>query len=148
MHSPTHQPSEASLKEGYETSDMKPGIIMVFLMGLIALLASGIIGGTISLRYFYATTPSLNTVELSPLAPADIQVPTQMPYLQGDPVADRRLAVAAQKAVLESYGWVSDQEGMERARLPIAVAMERVAAGTGTYRQAPQTAILEPILDH
>jgi hypothetical protein len=47
------------------------------------------------------------------------------PRLQVDPIKDLRQLRAAEKAILESYGWVDVQAGI--IRIPIARAMELLA---------------------
>ncbi len=136
MHSP-----EDSIKEGYEVTDMNTRVIVYFLCGLFALLFGAVAAILPVMRGFEQSVPAMNTEPLSALATAEMQVPSE-PHLQGDPVADRIAIKGADSKQVNGYGSVSDVPGMERVHIPVELAMERMAAGKATYRQAPTTALL------
>jgi hypothetical protein len=131
--------AQDSVKEGYEVTDMNVTIISYFLAGLFVLMFGSVGAIVMVLRGFDESRPALNQEPVSPLATAGIQVPDG-PLLQMDPVSDRKAIEAKDVAHVTSYGIVSEDHGMARAHIPVDIAMERMAAGKGTYRQAPTAA--------
>ncbi len=129
--------SRDSRKAGYEVSDMRPAIIVLFVSAIFMLMVGGVIGALFVLRGFDRS----RTPEMPPSALASEvgQVPEE-PHLQQDPVAEKEKILAEAAARLNSYGLVSDNPEMKRAHIPIERAMELVASGQVPYRQTPTPA--------
>jgi hypothetical protein len=143
MHSPSTQVSEESLHEGYEVSDIHTGVISGCLVALAIIMISALFAIIIIIRGFDGGRAPLNNTEASPLQAHDVFAPGA-PQLQQDPVADKRAFVGAMKAKVESYGWVSQEPGQERAHIPVSRAIELLATGKVPYRQQPQVALEAP----
>jgi len=143
MHNASNHDLEASLKEGYEVTDMNTRLIAYFIAGLFIMMFGAVLTILVVLRGFDESRPPLNREAASVLAGADIQIP-EKPHLQMNPIADRIAIVAENYRQIETYGMISEEPGMERAHIPIGEAMKRIAAGTATYRQEPKPAAEEP----
>jgi len=136
MHHEAPRQPEKSLREGYEVTDMNTTVIKYFLVGLFVLLFGAVGAIIMVMRGFEESRPPLNPEAASPLATAGIQIPDK-PHLQQDPVGDRIAINAANDAQVNGYGVISGEAGMERAHIPVSLAMERVAGGKAPYRQEP-----------
>ncbi len=132
---------QRSLKEGYELSDINIRVVFIFLTSVALLTFLGIMAALIVLRGLEAR-PSINPIEVSPLAASQVAAGFDAPKIQGNPRLERDLAIATAEARLHSYGMVSLEPEMERAHIPIDRAMELVASGKVPYRQ-PVTVALE-----
>lgn len=141
MHNAAPHNSEASIKEGYEVSDMNTRIIVVSLIGLLALMwgACVIIVGVI--KGFNESRGPMDTTPASALATPGVQIPEE-PHLQGINVIDDRIKIdEANQLHVSTYGVVSQEPGMERVRIPVDRAMTLLAEGKVPYRQpAPEPA--------
>ena len=135
-----HNPKD-SINEGYEVTDMNVRIISLFIVGLFVLLFGAVGAIIMVMRGFEESRPALNTDPASPLATADAQIP-DAPHLQQYPVEDRKIINAENDAQVNGYGIVSQEQGMERAHIPVSRAMELVADGKAPYRQTPVSAQL------
>lgn len=144
MHNHEPQTSEASIKEGYEITDMNTRIIGVSLVGLFILMFGACAVIVMVIRGFNESRPSLNTDSASHLATPGVQVP-QEPHLQGMDVVEQRKVIEAENLVkVATYGVVSAEPGMERVHIPVERAMALVADGKAPYRQAPTVAVETP----
>lgn len=143
MHNPAPQNSEASIKEGYEVSDMHARIIVTSLIGLLVLMFGACIVIVMIIRGFNQSRQPLDTTPASDLATAGVQVPVE-PHLQGDPVADRIKIDEQNQHQVASFGVLSEEPGMERVHIPVDRAMALVAEGKVPYRQTPQVAVETP----
>lgn len=143
MHNAAPQNSEASIKEGYEVSDMHARIIVTSFIALMVLMFGACIVIVMIIRGFNQSRQPLDTTPASSLATAGVQVPNE-PHLQGDPVADRIKIDEQNQHQVASFGIVSEEPGMERVHIPVDRAMSLLAEGKVPYRQAPQVAVEAP----
>lgn len=143
MHNAAPQNSEASIKEGYEVSDMHARIIVTSFIALMVLMFGACIVIVMIIRGFNQSRQPLDTTPASSLATAGVQVPTE-PHLQGDPVADRIKIDEQNQHQVASFGIVSEEPGMERVHIPVDRAMSLLVEGKVPYRQAPQVAVEAP----
>lgn len=143
MHSANNHDVEASVKEGYEITDMNTRLVAYFIGGLFVMMFGAVLTIIVVLRGFNESIPPLNTTPASAQATAGMQVPPK-PYLQQDPVNDRKEINGALAVEVNSYGMISEEPGMERAHIPVEEAMKRVAEGKAPYRQEPKPAAVEP----
>jgi hypothetical protein len=107
---------------GYELSDLRPGIIGLFGVGLVAVIGAAAVITSL-LIYFKAAEQSKHETPIPRLARE--REPTPEPRLQIDAHNELRQMRAAEEAVLNSYGWVDKDSG--RVRIPIERAMEILA---------------------
>jgi len=138
MHNADTNVNEASLKDGYEVSDINATIVVMFLFVLALMTAAGFIAIIIVLRGMDAAVPE--KVEHPMTQQMQARVEASGPKLQMNPPADRRELEAKQEARLHSYGILSDAETKRVAHIPIEKAMELVATGAVPYRQEPTQA--------
>jgi hypothetical protein len=144
MHNAGPQNSEASIKEGYEITDMNPRIISISLIGLLALMWGACVVIVMVIRGFNESREPLNTTAASRLVTPGVQVPAE-PHLQGTEVIENRISMDAANLVnITTYGIVSQEPGMERVRIPVDRSMALLAEGKAPYRQAPTVAVETP----
>lgn len=144
MHNAAPQNSEASIKEGYEVTDMHARIIVTSFIALMILMFGACVVIVMVIRGFNQSRQPLDTTPASNLATAGVQVPAE-PHLQGDPVADRIKIDEQNQHQVASYGVLSAEPGMERVHIPVDRAMALVAEGKVPYRQTPQVAAEAPV---
>lgn len=144
LHHDAPQKPEASLRAGYEVTDLNTRLIVYFLVALFFMMFGAIATILIVIRGFNESRPSLNTVPASALATKGVQVPDE-PHLQMDPVSDRVRIVSENDKKVNSYGIISDESGTERVHIPVERAMALLAEGKGTYRQEPRDAVEEMV---
>lgn len=144
MHNASNHNLDASVKEGYEVTDMNARLVMYFIAGLFILIFGSVLTIVVVLRGFDESRPSLNTTPASALAPEGVQVP-EKPHLQLNPEDDLKALVETNTRPLGTYGMVSEEPGVERAHIPVEEAMKRVAAGEAPYRQEPAEAVEEMV---
>ena len=145
MHSASNHNLEASVKEGYEVTDMNTTLIGTFIIALFMMMFGAVLTIIVVLRGFEESRPALNDTPASALAVEGMQIPDE-PRLQMDPVKDMEKAFDENVRSIEGYGWISQEAGVERAHIPIEEAMKRVAEGDAPYRQEP-TAAAEEMVD-
>ena len=98
-----------------ERSDVSVRLVATIAFGLAVTVAlSGLVIGLIYPHALHGPSDAPRLV-------------TAAPRLQIDPAADLQAYRAAQRRVLESYGWVDRQRGI--VHIPIEQAMREVAAG-------------------
>ncbi|MBL7646951.1 MAG: hypothetical protein JNK74_12255 [Candidatus Hydrogenedentes bacterium] len=143
MHNAAPQNNEASIKEGYEVTDMHARIIVTAFIALMILMFGACVVIVMVIRGFNQSRQPLDTTPASNLATPGVQVPAE-PHLQGDPVADRIKIDEQNQHQVASYGVLSAEPGMERVHIPVDRAMALVAEGKVPYRQTPQVAAEAP----
>ena len=144
MHNAAPQNSEASIKEGYEVTDMNSRIIVISLIGLLLLMWGACVVIVMVIRGFNESRQPMNTTAASTLATPGVQVP-DAPHLQGYFAVDERVKMDADNLVkVTTYGIVSQEPGMERVHIPVDRAMTLLVEGKAPYRQAPTMAAETP----
>lgn len=143
MHNASNHDLEASVKEGYEITDINTRLAAYFIGALFVMMFGSVITIVVVIRGFDQSRPSLNPAPGSELATQGLQVPDE-PRLQKDPVADRKKIVAEISHEVHAYGNISEEPGMERVHIPVERAMELLSEGKAPYRQEPKPAVLEP----
>lgn len=140
MHTTPSKPvNPESLHEGYEVSDMKVSAI------LAAFVAIGLLGAAAFPICLWVINDwdqgraPYNTTLVSPVAQPMDQVPPA-PHLQQYPREDAEAYLKEQHLKLESFGVVSQAEGMKTAHIPVEKAIDAVAEGKAPYRQRPVAA--------
>jgi hypothetical protein len=105
---------------GYETRDANTRSLVIFGVGLFAILALVMILMAVVFRFF-SRTQSLG----APPSPfADIRTLPPQPRLQAEPRTDLERLRQREDETLHSYGWVDPKAGA--VRIPIDRAMELV----------------------
>lgn len=143
MHHDAPGNPEASIREGYEITDMNARIIVTSLIALFILMFGACIVIVLVIRGFNQSRQPLDTTPASAMATPAVQVPGE-PHLQMDPVADRIKIDAENQGQVSSYGVLSEEPGMERVHIPVDKAMTLLAEGKIPYRQTPQVAADAP----
>lgn len=141
MHNQDH-PTHSADVQGYEESDMNFSLIIAAAIGLSILMFGGVIAAMVVLRTI-ETRPAMNTTAPSPLAVDETWL-VEGPTLQMDVRKDRDVEFAGEMARLNSYGKVSDVAGMQRAHVPVEVAMDLLLEKKVPYRQEPVVAAVVP----
>lgn len=133
MSSGSHDQAHAA--HAHETRDVRltPVVISgIALVILVAVAAAAMLG----LFDFLAMVESRLSPPANPLAAVDGPRLPPEPRLQAHPLRDMQELRAAETQILTSYGWVDQSAGV--ARIPIARAMEILAARGGNAEAAPQ----------
>jgi hypothetical protein len=108
--------------QGHEARDIRLRPLIITAIGLTLLAGLTLLGMWQLFDYFAASRARLDTPP-SPLREAR-ELPPE-PRLQVSPKADRRDMLAAEMAILHSYGWVDRDAGI--VRIPIERAIEILA---------------------
>jgi len=141
-----HSEHRTSEEAGYEVSDMNPSIILYLLAAVTLVAAFAFIVIIVLMRYFDEArtgTSYGHTVPVTAGVGEFSQDPDVTYRIQRNPVRERDELYAPQKALVGSYGVITDAEGAARAHIPVEVAMELIAEGKAPYRQEPTIALLE-----
>jgi hypothetical protein len=112
----------ADLPTGYELSDLKPGAIALFVLGLVIAVALAVIITTLFVNYS-ALQHARREAPVPRLAGERETTPGAR--LQVDAQKELRQMRAAEDTALNSYGWVDKDAGI--VRIPIDRAMEILA---------------------
>jgi hypothetical protein len=119
-----HNPSHLA---GHEVSDMNPKLLLALAISVIvgaALMHTSIVAGFNYLKrrttQIYPAAVDRSLVDQRAKAPP-------APRLQQNPPADYQTYLAAQKKILNNYGWVDQKAGL--ARIPVDRAMEILSHG-------------------
>ena len=104
---------------GHELSDLKPGYVGVFAIGLAIVIGAAAI--ITSLFMQYRTVEHARQQTPVPSLAGERQA-TPQPRLQVDAPNELRQMRQAEEAVLNSYGWVDKDAGI--VRIPVDRAME------------------------
>ena len=108
--------------QGYELSDLNPGFIALFGIGLVVAVALAVIVTSLFMRY-RAFQHSRQETPVPRLA-REREI-TPEPRLQVDASKELRQMRAAEDAALSSYGWVDKDAGI--LKIPVDRAMEILA---------------------
>jgi hypothetical protein len=112
---PPATPTEAH----YERRDVSPNFILVFGIG-VALLIAISIGVVIGMLTLFSAQATESAPTLSPVV--DTQQLPPGPRLQAAPERDLQELREANEVILDTYGWVDQEDG--RVRIPIDQAMD------------------------
>jgi hypothetical protein len=108
-----------SENQGHEARDIRLRPLIITAIGLALLAGLTLLGMWLLFDYFAASQARLDAPP-SPLREARELPPA--PRLQVSPKADLRDMLAAEMAMLHSYGWVDRDAGV--VRIPVERAME------------------------
>ncbi len=108
--------------QGYELSDLNPGFIALFGIGLVVAVALAVIVTSLFMRY-RAFQHARQETPVPRLA-REREI-TPEPRLQVDASKELRQMRAAEDAALSSYGWVDKDAGI--LKIPVDRAMEILA---------------------
>ncbi len=129
-YSPDSEPDEASLEAGYEVKDANVfGVVIAALMlfGFIAIVLT-VSGGLINVFDRFQPVPT--PLSLNPATPPP------PPVIWMGTAAERQSAQAQEQSVMDTYGWVDQENGV--VRIPITRAMQVLAEqGLPARDQAP-----------
>lgn len=117
-----HREPRIDLQASYELSDLRPGYIAFFGIGLSVVLVISVV--IASLIIHYKTVQHARQDTPIPRLAQEREA-TPGPRLQVDANKDLRQMWAGEEAVLNSYGWVDKSSGS--VRIPIERAMEILA---------------------
>jgi hypothetical protein len=144
MHTTPSKPvNPESLHEGYEVSDMRIGAILAAFAAIAIMGAAAFPICLWVINDWDQGRAPYNTTLVSPVAQPMDQVPPA-PHLQQYPREDAEAYLKAQHVKLESFGVVSQAEGLKTAHIPVDKAIDAVAEGKAPYRQRPVAATLAP----
>jgi hypothetical protein len=112
----------ADLPPGYELSDLKPGAIVLFALGLVIAVALAVVITSLFIHY-RALQHARHEAPVPRLAREREAAPE--PRLQIDGQNEVRQMRAAEETALSSYGWVDKDAGI--VKIPVKRAMEILA---------------------
>jgi hypothetical protein len=118
FHSDSARPEET----GYELSDLNPGYVGLFGIGLAVVLVIAVVVTSLLIHYKTVQHARRDT-PIPHLARERESMPGMR--LQVDPQDELRQMRAAEDATLNSYGWVDKDAGI--VRIPVDRAMEILA---------------------
>jgi hypothetical protein len=118
----TNSPESASVRAGYETSDLSPRAIALFGLGL-ALTVIVVMLITYGLWVLFRDSEARRAAWLSPLS--SMPDPITAPRLEIEPGRELKALRREEEARLNSYGWVDREKGL--AHIPIDRAIEILA---------------------
>lgn len=119
----------------YEQSDVRPGAIVRFAVGLVAVVAVASVS-LLGLFAVFARQQRRYDPPPPPLARPTADLPP-MPRLQITPLQDLEQARAQEEKELNSYGWVDPRAGIVHIRIDDAI---RILAARGL----PQVSVSPP----
>jgi Tfp pilus assembly protein PilO len=125
--------ADTDAQRGYELSDLKPGAIALFGVGLVIAVLLAVIVTTLFLGYRTVQRGRQDTP--APHLAREREVIVQ-PRLQVDAAEELRQLRSAEDAVLSSYSWVDKDAGI--VKIPIDRAMEILAEKGLPARQREQ----------
>jgi hypothetical protein len=130
-----HRDQRTDLQAGYELSDLRPGYIAFFGIGLSVVLGIAVVIASLVVHYKTVQHAGQDT-PIPRLAREREAMPE--PRLQVDAPNDLRQMRAAEDAALDSYGWVDKDAGI--VRIPVDRAMEILAKkGLPSRKQEKKT---------
>ena len=115
---------------GFETTDADPRPLVVFLVGLVALIGVSLLASSWLEDLFAGSGETATSHPMEEARPT----PTG-PLLQATPGDEAREVARQERELLASYGWIDRENGL--VRVPIDVAIERVLARGLPWREAP-----------
>jgi hypothetical protein len=117
-----HHDQRADLPTGYELSDLKPGVIVLFAAALVIAVGLAVLITSVFMHY-RALQHDRREAPVPRLAGEREAMPE--PRLQVGAQNELRQMRAAEEAALNSYGWVDKDAGI--VRIPVDRAMEILA---------------------
>ena len=117
-----HRDQSTDLPTGYERSDLKPGTIALFGIGLAVVIGAAVVITSLFVHY---RALQLSRQETPVPRLAGEREATPEPRLQVDAQNELRQMRAAEEAALNSYGWVDKDAGI--VKIPVDRAMEILA---------------------
>jgi hypothetical protein len=117
-----HRDQSTDLPTGYERSDLKPGTIALFGIGLAVVIGAAVVITSLFVHYRALQLPRQETPV--PRLAGEREA-TPEPRLQVDAQNELRQMRAAEGAALNSYGWVDKDAGI--VKIPVDRAMEILA---------------------
>jgi hypothetical protein len=117
-----HRDQSTDLPTGYERSDLKPGTIALFGVGLAVVIGAAVVITSLFVHY-RALQHSRQETPVPRLAGEREATPE--PRLQVDAQNELRRLRAAEDAALNNYGWVDKEAGV--VKIPVDRAMEILA---------------------
>jgi hypothetical protein len=130
-----HRDQRTDLQAGYELSDLRPGYVAFFAIGLSVVLGIAVVIASLIVHYKTVQHARQDTP-----VPRLAQEREAMPGtpLQVDAPNELRQMRAAEQAALNSYGWVDKDAGI--VRIPVDRAMEILTKkGLPTRKQEEKT---------
>jgi len=105
-------------RRGYEDSDVSVGRLFAFAAGVAGLVVLGVLGSAVVFHFFVSHQP------LGPPASPfeNVRTVPPEPRLQTTAPLDLKRYREDQEKILQSYGWVDSQAGIER--IPVERAMD------------------------
>ena len=130
-----HRDQRTDLQAGYELSDLRPGYIAFFAIGLSVVLGIAVVIASL-IVHFKTVQHARQDTPIPRLAREREAMPE--PRLQVDAPNELRQMRAAEDAALDSYGWVDKDAGI--VRIPVDRAMEILAKkGLPSRKQEKKT---------
>ena len=117
-----HRDQRNDLPTGYELSDLKPGYIALFGIGVVIAVGLAVVITSLFVHYRELQHARQET-PVPRLARERESMPE--PRLQVDAPNELRQMRAAEEAALNSYGWVDKEAGV--VKIPVDRAMEILA---------------------
>ena len=117
-----HRDQSTDLPTGYERSDLKPGTIALFGVGLAVVIGAAVVITSLFVHY-RALQHSRQETAVPRLAGEREATPE--PRLQVDAQNELRRLRVAEDAALNNYGWVDKEAGV--VKIPVDRAMEILA---------------------
>lgn len=117
-----HHDQSTDLPTGYERSDLKPGTIALFGVGLAVVIGAAVVITSLFVHY-RALQHSRQETPVPRLAGEREATPE--PRLQVDAQNELRRLRAAEDVALNNYGWVDKDAGI--VKIPVDRAMEILA---------------------
>ena len=117
-----HRDQRTDLPTGYELSDLKPGYIALFGIGVVIAVGLAVVITSLFVHYRELQNARQET-PVPRLARERESMPE--PRLQVDAPNELRQMRAAEEAALNSYGWVDKEAGV--VKIPVDRAMEILA---------------------
>ncbi len=117
-----HRDQRNDLPTGYELSDLKPGYIALFGIGVVIAVGLAVVITSLFVHYRELQNARQET-PVPRLARERESMPE--PRLQVDAPNELRQMRAAEEAALNSYGWVDKEAGV--VKIPVDRAMEILA---------------------
>jgi hypothetical protein len=128
--------SRSSADVGYETTDVDPQTLLMWVGGLAAMILLSIVVAWVFFDVLAGYAQRADP-KISPLAPTE-KAPAPEPKLVIDEPHDLASVRKQEEQVLDGYGWVDKGSGL--IRIPVSRAMELVVQeGLPTRSQAGKT---------
>ena len=120
---PDTEHSRPSADVGYETTDVSPKTLLVWVGGLASMILLSIVVAWVFFDVLAGYAQRADP-KISPLAPME-KVPPPEPKLIVDEPHDLASVRKQEEQILDSYGWIDKGGGL--IRIPVARALDLVA---------------------